>query len=235
MKNADKIILDLCGGTGAWSLPYKKAGYRIYVITLPGYDVTSWTISDDGEYIIFYGQNGVSDLKIEIARIYGILAAPPCTMISFARTRRLKPRNFAEGLIVVNACMNIIQICRLRILYKKDGALRFWALENPKGFLRQFIGMPYLEFDPCDFGDPWIKRTDIFGYFNLPRKNPIEVPPEIKVKFSTNSALLHKLPKKPAPLFDDDGYTLPSHTESRTARRAITPPGFANAFFKMNR
>ena len=26
--NKDKIILDLCGGTGAWSRPYKDAGYR---------------------------------------------------------------------------------------------------------------------------------------------------------------------------------------------------------------
>ena len=25
-KNKDKIILDLCGGTGAWSRPYKEAG-----------------------------------------------------------------------------------------------------------------------------------------------------------------------------------------------------------------
>ena len=25
----DKIILDLCGGTGAWSKPYKDAGYDV--------------------------------------------------------------------------------------------------------------------------------------------------------------------------------------------------------------
>ena len=29
-----KIILDLCGGTGAWSEPYKEAGYDVKVITL---------------------------------------------------------------------------------------------------------------------------------------------------------------------------------------------------------
>lgn len=28
MKNSDKIILDLCGGTGAWSKPYAEAGYE---------------------------------------------------------------------------------------------------------------------------------------------------------------------------------------------------------------
>lgn len=29
MDNSDKIILDLCGGTGSWSRPYKEAGYDV--------------------------------------------------------------------------------------------------------------------------------------------------------------------------------------------------------------
>lgn len=29
MDNNDKIILDLCGGTGSWSKPYKEAGYDV--------------------------------------------------------------------------------------------------------------------------------------------------------------------------------------------------------------
>ena len=31
----EKIILDLCGGTGAWSKPYREAGYDVRLITLP--------------------------------------------------------------------------------------------------------------------------------------------------------------------------------------------------------
>lgn len=31
-----KIILDLCGGTGSWSKPYRDAGYDVRLITLPG-------------------------------------------------------------------------------------------------------------------------------------------------------------------------------------------------------
>ena len=37
--NSKKIILDLCGGTGSWSKPYKDAGYDVRVITLPEHDV----------------------------------------------------------------------------------------------------------------------------------------------------------------------------------------------------
>jgi hypothetical protein len=39
LKNEDKIILDLCGGTGAWSRPYLEVGYDVRNITLPEYDV----------------------------------------------------------------------------------------------------------------------------------------------------------------------------------------------------
>ena len=42
-SNEGKIILDLCGGTGAWSAPYKDAGYDVRVITLPEYDVRDYT------------------------------------------------------------------------------------------------------------------------------------------------------------------------------------------------
>lgn len=42
MLNSHKIILDLCGGTGSWSKPYKDAGYTVKVCTLPHYDVTHW-------------------------------------------------------------------------------------------------------------------------------------------------------------------------------------------------
>jgi len=61
VENKDKIILDLCGGTGAWSKPYAEAGYDVRNITLPDYDVRTYEPPDD---------------------VYGILAAPPCTIFS---------------------------------------------------------------------------------------------------------------------------------------------------------
>lgn len=56
MDNSDKIILDLCGGTGSWSRYYKAAGYDVRVITLPEYDVLTY---------------------VPPGNVYGILAAPP--------------------------------------------------------------------------------------------------------------------------------------------------------------
>ena len=38
-NNSKKIILDLCGGTGAWSDPYRENGYTVMNVTLPSFDV----------------------------------------------------------------------------------------------------------------------------------------------------------------------------------------------------
>jgi len=51
-----RMILDLCGGTGAWSRPYKEAGYNVLNITLPEHDVRLYKPPEN---------------------VYGILAAPP--------------------------------------------------------------------------------------------------------------------------------------------------------------
>ena len=61
-----KTILDLCGGTGAWTKPYADAGYDVRVITLPEQDVIDY---------------------IPPFKVYGILAAPPCQMFSRARNK----------------------------------------------------------------------------------------------------------------------------------------------------
>jgi len=203
--NKNKIILDLCGGTGAWSRPYKEAGYDVRVITLPEYDVLTYELPKEP--------------------IYGILSAPPCTMFSIARTVAKKTRDFDEGMETVRACLNIIWEARAR------QKIAFWALENPLGFLRQFLGKPPFTFQPWEFGEHYSKKTDIWGYFNEPKKKykdakEIMTPEEISL-CKTNS---RKLPFRP---FEQWGKHL-SH-EKQSALRAITPKGFAEAFFKANK
>lgn len=146
----EKVILDLCGGTGAWSKPYKDAGYDVRNITLPEYDVIEYAksfpdfVPDDesGKYI------------------YGILAAPPCTQFSLAAGKKFKDRNAEGGLKIVDACLKIIWKCKPE----------FWAIENPVGYLRRFLGKPTFTFRQWEFGDKGIKPTDLWGFFNLPTK-----------------------------------------------------------------
>jgi len=205
-----KIILDLCGGTGAWSKDYEETGYIVINITLPFYDVLKTEIKD--EVIIFQGGNKGS-LAVWIDDIYGILAAPVCTMFSLARTRAKTPRDFRQGMKLVIACLNIIWECRY------DHKLAFWAMENPMGILRQFLGRPVLTFDPCDYGDPYKKKTDIWGYFYIPKKKPVEPISYISAG------------KRFPPLWGKTG----GKSKRTKMLRAITPPGFAKAFFEANK
>lgn len=145
--NDKKIILDLCGGTGAWSKPYRDAGYDVRLITLPECDVRLF------EYIN--------------EPVYGILAAPDCTDFSGSGAQYW-PEKDADGrtlesLAVHDAC------CRIILIHNP----KFWAIENPIGRLKKWDGPVTFYFDPCDYGDAYTKRTCLWGRFNIPRWKPV--------------------------------------------------------------
>jgi len=197
--NGNKIILDLCGGTGSWSRPYAEAGYDVRLVTLPENDIRNFSPPEN---------------------VYGILAAPPCTEFSIAKGS--KPRDFRGSMEIVKKCLEIVWSCRL------NGSLVFWGIENPRGFLRQFLGIPHFTFEHWQYGDLQIKPTDIWGYFHEPAPL-IKIKPELlTVKFGTRTNG-RGWSSPPCP----DEY-IPLKLD-RAARRSITPPGFAKAFYKANK
>ena len=208
MENKEKIILDLCGGTGSWSRPYKEAGYDVRVITLPGYDVRTYNPPRE---------------------VYGILAAPPCTEFSIAKSGSRRRRDLAAGMETVEACLRIIWQCRLA------GSLKFWALENPVGFLRQFLGIPHYTFFQWWFGDRGIKRTDLWGYFREPKRTVWERPddPYFVKQYRSGKKNQFAWSAPECPEWAES--YIRSQPDRRAALRAITPPGFAQAFFRANR
>ena len=82
IKVHDRVILDLAGGTGAWSKPYKEQGYTVYNITLPEYDILETDFLQNS-FCFHHESNKHKTIYIAYKDIYGILAAPPCTMFSF--------------------------------------------------------------------------------------------------------------------------------------------------------
>lgn len=184
----NRIILDLCGGTGSWARPYREAGYDVRLVTLPDSDVR---------------------LLRAMEGVHGVLAAPPCTYFCRMRMCQGRPTDdqFRDGLSVVDACLRVISVSKPQ----------WWALENPQGYLRQWLGDPVFKFDPCDFGDPWTKRTWLWGDFRQPAFNFVEpIDSWIRKHAPAGS------PKKQTGL-------------ARTAtERSMTPGGFARAFFQAN-
>ena len=238
-----KIILDLCGGTGSWSKPYKDAGYEVINVTLPEMDVTKTDIIDG--FIEFGSPKGDNVLRVKISDVYGVLAAPPCTMFSDARTNAKTPRDLKAGMATVWACLRIIQACQFNIAsdQSKVSPLKFWALENPwYGRLKWFLGHPVFIFDPWEFGDNYKKRTALWGYFNMPKKTHTTISDvmtkEDIEKHKTNSQALPKFDKLLMPELKElkgvNNSDYWKQTELRQTLRSITPQGFAKACMEAN-
>ena len=105
-KRKQNIILDLCGGTGSWSEPFKKRGFRVIIVDIKtGYDIKNCYPTNDGE-IILKGNDGI--LKIKCNKIYGILSAPPCPMFSFCRTNAKEKRDLDKAFYLVERCFGTL-------------------------------------------------------------------------------------------------------------------------------
>lgn len=179
-----KTILSLCDYTGNWSKPYREAGYHVIQVDLK-----------NGEDIRHFHRIGIE--------VHGILAAPPCTEFAVSGARWWKSKGegpLLENLFIVDACMRII------LVHKPV----FWALENPVGRLKNYLGPPAFSFDPCDFGDPYTKKTLLWGNFNLPVKSRVE---------PTQGSKMHLVPG----------------SKRQAELRSETPMGFARAFFEANK
>lgn len=223
MELKNKIILDLCGGTGAWAKPFFDNGYTVITMTLPDYDIEKWR-----EY------PEITEL-IKNNRVYGILAAPPCTMFSIARNDKtaIEPRDVRKGMKTVNACLELIHECLYNPYHVSKNNLHFWALENPNtGYLKRFLGTPPFVFDPSEYGDNHTKKTAIWGMFNEPKKTT----KALTLKGDENNYV-----KSVEKYFDEkrhlipQGYREKTGLSMRTVVRSITPQGFAKAFYQANK
>ena len=204
-----KIILDLCGGSGAWSKPYKDNGYDVKIITLPEHDVLTYEPPDN---------------------VYGILAAPPCESFSnVGRGKKIinQSMDIETGLSIVNACLKIIEKCNPV----------FWALENPAmGNLKKYIGQPTMKFQPYQFGDGWCKYTAIWGKFNIPEfTHTWETATKYdlyirKGRKRPSLVFSHKSAAQKIPQF----HKYLEHIKTDYDFRSIIPQGFANAFYAAN-
>jgi len=211
--NRDKIILHLCcSKIGSDSLPYQKAGYDVRLITK---------------------EVGVEGY-IPPENVYGIIANPPCTEFSFAKTNSKYPRDLRSGMSLVSECLRIIWESQYELptpLAKKTN-LKFWCLENPFGLLRRFLGEPKLIFNPYEYGDFYQKKTCLWGFFNNPKKN-------INTNYSKD--YIHTIGGNGKHLKKFDKLlTKEIHPEfygkmTRQDRRSICSEKFAQAFFEANK
>lgn len=133
-----KLILHLCADIGSDSKPYRDAGYEVICV---GKDI------------------GVENYHPP-KNVHGIIANPPCTEFSTARSNG-KSRHIDIGMVLVKECQRIIE----------ESQPQFWVIENPgTGDLKKFLGTPTYSYEPWWYGSPWTKRTSLWGKFNIPQR-----------------------------------------------------------------
>ena len=205
-----KTILHLCADMGSDSMPYIQNGY----------------------YVICIGKNIGVENYYPPDNVYGIIANPVCTEFSIASGFH-KKRNIEKGMFLVNHCLRIINIC------KKEN-LKFWVIENPaSGRLKNplLLGQPDYVYEPWWFGDPWTKKTALWGKFNIPVRryyNWSDVPknPNLYIRpgrGKPSMAFLHKSAKNYIPNLS--GFPV----ENDSDFRSLCPQKFAKAFYEVNR
>lgn len=193
-----KLILHLCADIGSDSKPYKDAGYEVICV---GKDI------------------GVENYTPPCG-VYGVIANPPCTNFSIARTNAKTPRDMKEGMRLVKECLRIIWECQYYMVAKHvPHKLAFWVIENPaSGYLKNYLGKPTFEYCPSEFGEPWTKRTALWGNFNAPKKsNWFAYRPKGKSACDLISPMTHR------------------NKEERMHARSECSQKFAEAFFAVNK
>ena len=201
MSNQDKVILHLCADIGSDSQPYRDAGYKVICV---GKDV------------------GVENYTPPQG-VYGVIANPPCTMFSIARTTAKTPRDMRQGMEAVRHCLRIIWECMFNQYVGESSRampLKFWAIENPgSGYLRWYLGQPRFEYCQSEFGAPFTKRTALWGQFNTPQRPFFH--PDMQRDGIGRIGMKNAIKQRSLARGDGGG-------------RAICPPKFAKAFFEVN-
>jgi site-specific DNA-cytosine methylase len=190
-----RTILDLCSGTGNWSEPYVEDEYEVIRVELKdGQDARLWPSTSSTTNRL---PSDFNDIRPWVGKIHGILAAPECTVFSAAGSRWPRSdEDITDGLSLLDACLRLVHVLQPK----------WWVLENPKGKITRWLGNPIHTFDPFYFGDPYSKKTLLWGDFNMPK-------PSLETIVAPHKGSL---------------------PQSQKDVRSATPAGFAKAFKEVN-
>lgn len=203
-----KTILSLFDFSGNWSEPYRQAGYNVIQQDLKhGQDIFADTLP---EFLT---------AAVDGFRVHGILAAVPCTEFAGSGARwwaekDITPPNYTGPVEFDTITEMAIAMVLATIFLVELLQPIWWVVENPIGRLPKLVPeiakYRLLDFDPCEFGEPYTKRTVLYGVFN-----PFLVRHHVP---ATEGSKMHLI--------------LPG--ENRQAIRSETPKRFAQAFFNAN-
>ena len=128
---------------------------------------------------------------------------PPCTDLAVSGARWFKNKGIGS---LIRALQLFEVSIKIAELLKAP-----YIIENPVSTISTYWRKPDYTFDPCDYGDPYTKKTCLWtgGGFVMPLKNRVD---------PVEGSKMHLLPP----------------SKDRADKRSETPKGFAQAVFETN-
>ena len=157
-----KLVIDLCSGYGTLSQAFKDAGWEVITVDCDeNFDPTM--VLDITSMPAIHLTKLINDMSkrrdLKAYKEIVLIASPPCERFSVAN-HDWPRKGIREAFDLVGACLDLV------VELKMYPNFRFWALENPRGRLRWFLGKPRDTIRLADYGMPYQKLTDIWG--NIP-------------------------------------------------------------------
>lgn len=181
--------------------PWAEAGYTCYCVDIQHHK----GVVIDGAHpnIIRVGAD-ILDWVPPRGEIAFAAFFPPCTDLAVSGARWFS----GKGLDSLWKAIRLFSVATK--LAEWSGAP--YLIENPVSTISSYWRKPDYTFDPCDYGDPYTKKTCLWtgGGFVMPKKDRVE---------PIQGSKMHLLP----PSVD------------RANLRSATPMGFAYAVFEANR
>lgn len=192
-------VISLCDFTGNMVKPWADQGLQCYCVDIQ-HSIRNDRVENNIHYVWGDCRSWTPPENVQPIILF---AFPPCTHLASSGARDFQKKDWnmlRDGMDLFMACMHA---------GKWSGVP--YMVENPIGRISGLHHQPEYIFDPCDYGNPYTKKTCVWAGngFVMPPKNRVE---------PTKGSMMHTMPENKA----------------RTILRSKTPEGFANAVFKVN-
>ena len=196
-----QIMLSFFDHSTVMAQPWAEAGYLCYCIDMQ--HPRGETPDESNANIIRVGANIHHWLPPRDGIFVFAAFFPPCTDLAVSGARWFRDKGIGK---LVDAVALFKRSVDLAELLKCP-----YFIENPVSTISSYWRPPDHTFDPCDYGDPYKKKTCLWtgGGFVMPMTSPVE---------PTEGMKLYWLPPSP----------------DRANLRSKTPAGFAKAVFEAN-
>lgn len=197
IKRKKPLAISMCDKTGNMLKPWARHGYHCICVDTQ-HSIRHNTVKDNIHYVWGDCRSWVPPYQPFI-----LFAFPPCTHLASSGARDFKKK----GWQMLRDGMDLFMACK----FAAEWANCPYMIENPVGRISGLHHKYTYSFDPCDYGDPYTKKTCLWvgGGFVMPKKNPVP---------ATLGSIMHTM----------------SFSKDRTDKRNTTPMGFARAVFEAN-